>query len=516
MRGRGERADDALRALRASMGRSLVSTTGTHYDFDDLLVEPHAFNEHVPFWIGGRSRRSLQRAVALGDGWAPFGLRSRRPGRVARRGGSPGWLRGGGPARRRRGPGRRARAGGRAAGAVGERRGHRRRPAPRPPLAGALPRAARRPRVVNAICGRVLLADVGSGQRRRRRLPALAPPRPPAGAVLDPRDPARHPVAGRRRVRRHARSPPPPTSHRSATSSATSWPSRSRPDAHRLRPSRRRLAEEGRYPEPATPHLLGAFELHRAYAAPSARVSAEAVPFRPHRGVYLVVERPAAEAGSTAGGGGTTRSTSRPSSRPRGSPACASFRQQPGPRRGSRSGRALRHGRAVGPRRPHRSRWCTSTATSRTTAARLAPLVRRALGRTTRVTPRLAGPFRSPVAYEAWPAGSVGSSGARRPGLPLLADHPRRRPGSGPGAGPIAPRPRPRGAGAGSLRRSAARRRGHAPRPQRPDGRQRLRRPARAGPVRPAAHHPGAAGRGLRGAPPPRADGPRARASPPC
>jgi probable F420-dependent oxidoreductase len=76
MRGRGARADDALRALRASMGRSLVAYTGEHYAFDDLLVEPHAVNEHVPFWIGGRSRRSLARAVELGDGWAPFGLQS--------------------------------------------------------------------------------------------------------------------------------------------------------------------------------------------------------------------------------------------------------------------------------------------------------------------------------------------------------------------------------------------------------------------------------------------------------
>jgi probable F420-dependent oxidoreductase len=76
MRGRGERADDALRALRASMGRRLVSYQGEHYHFGDLVVEPHAVNDHVPFWIGGRSRRSLQRAVELGDGWAPFGLKT--------------------------------------------------------------------------------------------------------------------------------------------------------------------------------------------------------------------------------------------------------------------------------------------------------------------------------------------------------------------------------------------------------------------------------------------------------
>jgi probable F420-dependent oxidoreductase len=75
MRRRGERADDALRALRACLGRSLVEYHGEHYDFEDLLVEPHALSEHVPIWVGGRSRRSLRRAVDLGDGWAPFGLK---------------------------------------------------------------------------------------------------------------------------------------------------------------------------------------------------------------------------------------------------------------------------------------------------------------------------------------------------------------------------------------------------------------------------------------------------------
>jgi alkanesulfonate monooxygenase SsuD/methylene tetrahydromethanopterin reductase-like flavin-dependent oxidoreductase (luciferase family) len=30
----------------------------------------------VPLWVGGRTARSLRRAVELGDGWAPFGLGS--------------------------------------------------------------------------------------------------------------------------------------------------------------------------------------------------------------------------------------------------------------------------------------------------------------------------------------------------------------------------------------------------------------------------------------------------------
>jgi luciferase-like monooxygenase len=34
----------------------------------------------VPLWIGGRTARSLRRAVELGDGWVPFGLRATEMG----------------------------------------------------------------------------------------------------------------------------------------------------------------------------------------------------------------------------------------------------------------------------------------------------------------------------------------------------------------------------------------------------------------------------------------------------
>ena len=72
--GRGARADDALRALRAALGVETPSYSGSHYSFDGLVVSPHAQQTHVPLWIGGRSRRSLRRAIELGDGWVPFGL----------------------------------------------------------------------------------------------------------------------------------------------------------------------------------------------------------------------------------------------------------------------------------------------------------------------------------------------------------------------------------------------------------------------------------------------------------
>src|SRR3546814_1117575 len=73
--GRGAIADDALAALRASLGKREPSYHGTHFDFDDVVVEPHAIQERLPLWIGGRTPRSLRRAATLGDGWVPFGLK---------------------------------------------------------------------------------------------------------------------------------------------------------------------------------------------------------------------------------------------------------------------------------------------------------------------------------------------------------------------------------------------------------------------------------------------------------
>ncbi|MEX1008683.1 MAG: LLM class F420-dependent oxidoreductase [Acidimicrobiia bacterium] len=72
--GRGERADDAIRAIRATWGRRIPEYHGPQYDIAGLVVEPHAARTELPIWVGGRTRRSLRRAIALGDGWTPFAL----------------------------------------------------------------------------------------------------------------------------------------------------------------------------------------------------------------------------------------------------------------------------------------------------------------------------------------------------------------------------------------------------------------------------------------------------------
>lgn len=71
---RGERADDALRALRCSMSTREPAYVGKHFAYSGMSLRPFALQRHVPIWVGGRTKRSLRRAVELADGWMPFGL----------------------------------------------------------------------------------------------------------------------------------------------------------------------------------------------------------------------------------------------------------------------------------------------------------------------------------------------------------------------------------------------------------------------------------------------------------
>jgi len=71
---RGPRGDDALRALRVSLAQREPSYDGPYYRYSGMIVDPCAVQARMPIWIGGRTLRSLRRAVAWADGWAPFGL----------------------------------------------------------------------------------------------------------------------------------------------------------------------------------------------------------------------------------------------------------------------------------------------------------------------------------------------------------------------------------------------------------------------------------------------------------
>lgn len=71
---RGPRADDALRALRASFSTNRPAYSGEYFAYDSVVMDPCAAQERVPIWVGGRTKRSLRRAVTSADGWIPFGL----------------------------------------------------------------------------------------------------------------------------------------------------------------------------------------------------------------------------------------------------------------------------------------------------------------------------------------------------------------------------------------------------------------------------------------------------------
>lgn len=84
--GRGRRADDALRVLRAALGSAgPISYVGDHFAFGDVVVEPSG-TRRPPLWVAGGSLTSLDRALTLGDGWmASFHLAPDRVGRLLAR-----------------------------------------------------------------------------------------------------------------------------------------------------------------------------------------------------------------------------------------------------------------------------------------------------------------------------------------------------------------------------------------------------------------------------------------------
>ncbi len=75
---RGPRGDDALRALRAALTSNEPAYHGEFYSFGGLRVDPCAVQPHMSIWVGGRTRRSLRRAVTLADGF----VRTKRGGRM--------------------------------------------------------------------------------------------------------------------------------------------------------------------------------------------------------------------------------------------------------------------------------------------------------------------------------------------------------------------------------------------------------------------------------------------------
>jgi probable F420-dependent oxidoreductase len=70
-RGRGRRADEALRLMRA-LWRGERTFQGEHWSFEDATFAPLPDPE-PEIWVGGGSPRAIRRARELGDVWHPSG-----------------------------------------------------------------------------------------------------------------------------------------------------------------------------------------------------------------------------------------------------------------------------------------------------------------------------------------------------------------------------------------------------------------------------------------------------------
>lgn len=73
---RGSYTDECILVWKAMWSQKRASFKGRHFSFEDMTTEPHPVQQpHPPLWIGNDSPPVIRRAVALGDGWHPVGLR---------------------------------------------------------------------------------------------------------------------------------------------------------------------------------------------------------------------------------------------------------------------------------------------------------------------------------------------------------------------------------------------------------------------------------------------------------
>lgn len=72
---RGRVTNESIAAIRAAWRSEVASHEGEIVRFRDVMVSPMpARPGGPPIWVGGNSRRALDRAVRLGDGWIPWEL----------------------------------------------------------------------------------------------------------------------------------------------------------------------------------------------------------------------------------------------------------------------------------------------------------------------------------------------------------------------------------------------------------------------------------------------------------
>lgn len=72
---RGRMTDEYIEIMKELWTSDSPSYEGEYFSFTGIRFEPKPVRKpHPPVWVGGESRRSIERAVTHGDGWHPVGL----------------------------------------------------------------------------------------------------------------------------------------------------------------------------------------------------------------------------------------------------------------------------------------------------------------------------------------------------------------------------------------------------------------------------------------------------------
>ena len=75
-RERGAYSDECIRIFKELWTKEDPVFEGRYHRFRDIKFAPKPLQKpHPPIWVGGQTRRALERAGTLGDAWHPLGLR---------------------------------------------------------------------------------------------------------------------------------------------------------------------------------------------------------------------------------------------------------------------------------------------------------------------------------------------------------------------------------------------------------------------------------------------------------
>jgi probable F420-dependent oxidoreductase len=75
--------DESLRAMKNAWTGESVELAGRGYHVAGNTARPRPLQQpHPPIWIGGNSKRAIQRAVLQAQGWSPFPLPAKFAGRT--------------------------------------------------------------------------------------------------------------------------------------------------------------------------------------------------------------------------------------------------------------------------------------------------------------------------------------------------------------------------------------------------------------------------------------------------